>query len=104
MDSIELFIEKYLTKTKEILPESWKKGRNCPECNVNAEIQKCMWDFGPSCPRHDPYSYSDNVFIEVADKESVKVGKALLLMYNKLSSTPDNAIVLKELERIIDEK
>ena len=25
----------------------------CPECGAGVLRQKCMWDFGPSCPRHD---------------------------------------------------
>lgn len=51
----------------ETLPKDWKKDRLCPECGASAERQKCMWDMGGGCPRHDAGEYEPSPYVYVPD-------------------------------------
>jgi hypothetical protein len=62
-------VERLKARTVETLPENWKQGRTCPECNSSAERPKCMWDMGGACPRHDPTNYEPSPYVEEPDKD-----------------------------------
>lgn len=51
------------------LPPNWKAGKKCPECGVEADRPKCMWDMGSSCPRHDPSNYEPSPYVEKPDQD-----------------------------------
>ena len=57
------------SRTKKVLSKNWLAGRECPECGSEADRPKCMWDFGPNCPRLDPDNYSPPAWEYVPDKD-----------------------------------
>lgn len=67
-DHAETLAEALRQRTKRLLPRDWQKGRKCPQCDTDADRQKCMWDMGGSCPRHDPDNYEPSPYKEVPDK------------------------------------
>ena len=62
-------IERLRARTKRMLPKDWKKGRNCPECDVGADRPKCMFEMGGACPRHDPDNYEPSPYLVVPDAD-----------------------------------
>jgi hypothetical protein len=65
----EELIEALRSHTKKVLSKNWLAGRECPECGSEADRPKCMWDFGPNCPRLDPDNYSPPAWEYVPDKD-----------------------------------
>lgn len=57
------------SRTKKVLSKNWLAGRECPKCGSEADRPKCMWDFGPNCPRLDPDNYSPPAWEYVPDKD-----------------------------------
>ena len=62
-------IERLRARTKRMLQKDWKKGRNCPECDVGADRPKCMFEMGGACPRHDPDNYEPSPYLVVPDAD-----------------------------------
>jgi hypothetical protein len=56
-------------RTTKKLSIDWQVGRDCPECGSMADRPKCLWGYGPSCPRHDPDAYDPPAWDHVADKD-----------------------------------
>ena len=56
-------------RTTKKLFNDWHVGRDCPECGSMADRPKCLLDYGPSCPRHDPDAYDPPAWDHVADKD-----------------------------------
>jgi hypothetical protein len=65
----EELISTLRSRTKKVLSKNWLAGRECPECGSEADRPKCMWDFGPNCPRLDPDNYSPPAWEYVPDKD-----------------------------------
>jgi len=59
----EKLTKRLRARTGQTLPADWKKERKCPGCGANADRQKCMWDMGGSCPRHDPDNYEPSPWV-----------------------------------------
>lgn len=68
MDAAAL-VEALRERTVRALPQGWWEDpdRECPECGVGAQRQKCMWDLGGSCPRNEPDAYDPSPWIQVPD-------------------------------------
>ena len=97
------------SRTKKVLSKNWLVGRECPECGSEADRPKCMWDFGPSCPRLDPDNYSPPAWEYVPDKDCATAAdrlKALTSENEKLRDAwqeyLEAAETLAELERCHD--
>lgn len=60
------------------LPENWRSGRECPECGVDANRPKCMWEMGGGCPRHDPNNYEPSPYMLSPDKACTEAADMLV--------------------------
>jgi len=65
----EELVKRLRGRTTKKLSIDWQVGRDCPECGSMADRPKCLWDYGPSCPRHDPDAYDPPAWDHVADKD-----------------------------------
>lgn len=61
-------IEALRKRTETVLPNDWKKGRQCPGCDSQADRPKCFFDMGGHCPRHYPSEYEPSPFVEIPDE------------------------------------
>ena len=68
MSDAEL-VKRLRGRTTKKLSIDWQVGRDCPECGSMADRRKCLLDYGPSCPRHDPDAYDPPAWDHVADKD-----------------------------------
>jgi hypothetical protein len=67
MSETKELIERLAKRTVETLPRNWKDGRLCPECGMSSERQKCAFEMGGACPRHDPTAYDPSPYIVEPD-------------------------------------
>jgi hypothetical protein len=66
-------------KTVDVLPKGWREDpdRKCPECGMGAQRQKCAFDLGGGCPRHDPDAYDERQWITIPDPLSSAAADAI---------------------------
>lgn len=61
-------VKQLRNRFKKVLPSGWKKELKCPECGSIADRPKCFYEWGSSCPRHDPDNYDPSPYKKVPDQ------------------------------------
>jgi hypothetical protein len=89
-------IERLAKRTVETLPRNWKDGRLCPECGISAERQKCAFEMGGACPRHDPTAYDPSPYIVEPDITCTQAASLLASQAEEIERLRD---VVRLLER-----
>jgi hypothetical protein len=88
-------------RTTKKLFNDWHVGRDCPECGSMADRPKCLLDYGPSCPRHDPDAYDPPAWDHVADKDCAEAADRIEALTAERDALKQIAAdhVLQELEQ-----
>lgn len=77
-------IERLENRTRLTLPKDWRKDRLCPECEVEADRPKCMWELGGSCPRNDPDQYEPSPYVAIPDRDCHEAANAIRELMGEL--------------------
>jgi hypothetical protein len=87
-------------RTTKKLFNDWHVGRDCPECGSMADRPKCLLDYGPSCPRHDPDAYDPPAWDHVADKDCAEAADRIEALTAKLATCEKYRDAYAECDRI----
>jgi hypothetical protein len=100
MSDAEL-VKRLRGRTTKKLFNDWHVGRDCPECGSMADRPKCLLDYGPSCPRHDPDAYDPPAWDHVADKDCAEAADRIEALTAERDALKQIAAdhVLQELEQ-----
>lgn len=79
---LEDLCEKLEARTVQTLPKDWRKNLTCPNCGADANRQKCMFDLGGDCPRHNPENYDPSPYIDIPDELCVTAAAELRKIIN----------------------
>lgn len=83
---VHAVVERLNIRTVEYLPENWKAGLKCPECDGSAERQKCMWDRGGGCPRHNARYYEPSPYKIKPDKDCAEAADLITRLARELAA------------------
>lgn len=100
--------ERLEARTVRVLPADWWKGRECPDCGMSADRQKCAFEKGGYCQRRDPDAYDDSPYIEQPDKDCRRAASLIRALCatptgeRPAAPAPDNGWLFARLNRILE--